>query len=175
MGWYGATRSISLLGGVAGSCRRYGQRIGNILLAKTVIYLYNNALAASTTRTYRTGQKHWTAFVTRYPAIPQHPFPHQPLREFELALAFFAAHLALQPSILCGSTVAGYLSHVRSEWRRAGCAKVYLSSQFVATVTRGIHRALPSKPDSRHALLLFDCPPPQIFLTPPTPPHSLPP
>ena len=159
--------------GVTSACLRYGQLYANEHLAKAVIYFYDNAWAASTTRTYKTGQRHWASFIASFPAIPHYPFPHTLPRQFELALAFFAAHLALQPTITRGSTVASYLAHVRTEWRKAGCTKKYLSSHFVATVTRGIHRALPAKPDSRRALLLLDCIPPPIFMKPPDPPAFL--
>ena len=158
--------------GVTSACLRYGQLYANEHLAKAVIYFYDNAWAASTTRTYKTGQRHWASFIASFPAIPHYPFPRTLPRHFELALAFFAAHLALQPTITRGSTVASYLAHVRTEWRKAGCTSKYLSSHFVATVTRGIHRALPAKPDSRCALLLLDCIPPPIFMKPPTHPHS---
>ena len=36
---------------------------------------------------------------------------------------------------------------------------------------KGIHRALPAAPDSRHAFLLLDCRPPQNFSTPATQPE----
>ena len=85
-----------------------------------------------------------------------------------MALAFFAAHLALQPTISRGTTVATYLSHVRADWRQAGCTEDKLSSQFVALVTRGIHRALPAAPDSRHAFLLLSCHPSPQFRNPPS-------
>ena len=159
--------------GVTSACLLYGQLYANEHLAKAVIYFYDNAWAASTTRTYKTGQRHWASFIASFPAIPHYPFPHTLPRQFELALAFFAAHLALQPTITRGSTVASYLAHVRTEWRKAGCTSKYLSSHFVATVTRGIHRALPAKPDSRCALLLLDCIPPPIFMKPPDPPAFL--
>ena len=157
--------------GVTSACLRYGRLYANEHLAKAVIYFYDNAWAASTTRTYKTGQRRWASFIASFPAIPRYPFPATIPRQFELALAFFAAHLALQPTITRGSTVAAYLAHVRTEWRKAGCTSKYLSSHFVAMVTRGIHRALPAKPDSRCALLLLDCVPPPIFMKPPHP-HS---
>ena len=59
---------------------------------------------------------------------------------------------------------------MRAGWRQAGCHKVYLSSKLVAYVTRGIHRALPAKPDSRQAFLLLACQLPRRFVHPPTAP-----
>ena len=85
--------------GVASSCLRYGEAIGNELLASAVIYFYQNAWAASTTRSYGTGQRRWAKFTSAHPLIRHYPFTRTPLREFELAIAFFAAHLALQPTI----------------------------------------------------------------------------
>ena len=155
--------------GVAASCRRYGEAIGNELLAKAVIYFYHNAWAASTTRAYGTGQRRWAAFTTSYPSVKYYPFTRSPLQEYELAIAFFAAHLALQPTISRGTTVAAYLSHVRADWRQARCPVEHLTSEFVALVTRGIHRALPATPDSRQALLLLACHLPAYFITPSTP------
>ena len=109
--------------------------------------------------------------ATVYLHIPWHqPFPasRAALQEFELALAFFAAHLALQPTITRGTTVAAYLSHVQTLWRHNGCPKSSLTSTFIAIVTRGIHRALPAIPDDRSAFLLLDCRPPPDFLHPTT-------
>ena len=155
--------------GVASSCLRYGEVIGNELLANAVIYFYQNAWAASTTRTYGTGQRRWAKFTSAYPLIRRYPFTRTPLREFELAIAFFAAHLALQPTITRGTTVATYLSHVRADWQKAGCPADRLTSKFVALVTRGILRALPATPDSRQAFLLLACHPPSYFINPSTP------
>ena len=117
-------------------------------------------------RTYKTGFRIWSQFLLQYPAISAYPLPRAAPQEFELSLAFFDAHLALQPSISRGTTVASYLTHVRHQWRRAGCPSRYLTSEFVALVTRGIHRALPAYPDSRQALLLLACRPPNDFLYP---------
>ena len=136
---------------------------------KSVIYFYRNAWAASTTRCYRTGQRRWAKFTASYPLVNRYPFSRTPLQEFELALAFFAAHLALQPTITRGTTVAAYLSHVCADWRQAGCPEDRLTSEFVALVTRGIHRALPATPESRQAFLLLACHPLPCFITPSSP------
>ena len=158
---HGTNCLVSFLG-VAIACQNYGEQIGNRILAKAVIFFYRNAWKASTTRTYKTGQRWWARFTAAYPAVRTYPFDQLSVQEHELALAFFAAHLALQPTIKCGTTVAAYLTHVRAEWRQAGCPEDRLSSPFVALVTRGIHRALPATPDSRHAFLLLSCSPPPI-------------
>ena len=42
-------------------------------------------------------------------------------------------------------------------------------SEFVAKVSRGIRRALPSDPDTRQAFLLLDCRPPRTFRDPRSP------
>ena len=165
--------SPSFLLGVVHTCLRYGERIGNRLLAKAVIYFYQNAWAESTARSYRTGQRRWEKFTASFPSIPLYPFPRNDLQEYELALAFYAAYLSLQPTITRGTTVAAYLSHVRAAWRLEGCHAKYLTSEFVAYVTRGIHRALPAKPDSRMAFLLLACHLPRRFLQPPNAPSFL--
>ena len=100
--------------GLTASCLRYGERIGSSTLAEAVIYFYHNAWTASTTRTYTTGQRRWQQFTSMFRDISPFPHPRAALQEFELALAFFAAHLALQPTITRGTTVAAYLSHVRT-------------------------------------------------------------
>ena len=143
--------------GLTASCLRYGERIGSSTLAEAVIYFYHNAWTASTTSTYTTGQRRWQQFTSIFRGISPFPHPRAALQEFELALAFFAAHLALQPTITRDTTVAGFLSHVRTLWRRNRCPKAYLTSKFVALVTRGIHRALHAIPDDRSAFLLLDC------------------
>ena len=162
---YSTNCLISFLG-VTIACLNYGEQIGNRLLAKAVIFFYRNAWKASTTRTYKTGQRWWAKFTAAYPAIRIHPFTRLSVQEHELALAFFAAHLALQPTIERGTTVAAYLTHVRADWRQAGCPEDRLSSPFVALVTRGIRRALPATPDSRHAFLLLSCSPRPHFQNP---------
>ena len=87
---------VSFLG-VTIACQNYGEQIGNRILAKAVIFFYRNAWKASTTRTYKTGQRWWAKFTAAYPAVKTYPFTHLSVQEHELALAFFAAHLALQP------------------------------------------------------------------------------
>ena len=93
---------------------RYGARLNEVLLTNAVVFFYNNSLKGSTKRSYGTGQRKWVAFTLKYQSIPFLPCPTSPLAEHELALAFFAAHLALTPSIKRGTTVASYLSHVRT-------------------------------------------------------------
>ena len=156
--------------GITASCVRYGERIGSPILADAVIYFYRNAWTASTARTYTTGQRRWQQSTSSFPGVSPSPHPRAALQEFELALAFFAAHLALQPTITRGTTVAAYPSHVRTLRRHNGCPKSFLSSKFVALVTRGIHRALPAIPDDRSAFLIRDCRPPPDFLHQPTAP-----
>ena len=92
----------------------YGTKLQNTLLTDAVIYFYNNSWKGSTTRSYGTGQRKWAAFTLKYPNIPFIPCPAASLSEHELALAFFAAHLALTPTITRGTTVASYLTHVRT-------------------------------------------------------------
>ena len=60
--------------GVTSACLRYGQLYANEHLAKTVIYFSNNAWAASTTRTYKTGRRRWTSFIASFLSIPHYPF-----------------------------------------------------------------------------------------------------
>ena len=148
---------------------RYGAKINKPLLKDAVLFFYCNSWKGSTTRTYGTGQRKWAAFVLKNHRIPLLPCPTAPLAEHDLALAYFAAHLALTPSITRGTTVASYLTHVRTMWRHAGCPKRVLESEFVARVMRGILRALPASPDSRQAFLLLDCRPPLIFSNPSSP------
>ena len=105
----------------------------------------------------------------RFPEVPYLPCPTSPLADHELALAFFAAHLALTPTIKRGTTVAAYLTHVRTLWRHAGCPEHLIASEFVGRVLQGIRRALPAAPDSRHAFLLLDCRPPPKFTDPSSP------
>ena len=133
------------------------------MLKDAVLFFYKNSWKRSTTRSYGTGQRKWAAFTLRYPSVPYLPCPTIPIARHELALAYFAAHVALTPSITRGTTVASYLSHVRTLWRNAGCPEHLLDSVFVGRVMKGIRRALPAAPDSRHAFLLLDCrPPPSV-------------
>ena len=97
-----------------GDCIQYGERVHAPLLTEAVIFFYNNAWKQNTVTKYKTGQRAWALFTTRYERIPHLPCAVGPLSEHELALAFFAAHLALTPSITKGSTVSAYLTHVRT-------------------------------------------------------------
>ena len=168
MGWYNRGHT-SPFSGVLGEVIRYGEKLNKPLLKDAVLFFYCNSWKGSTTRTYGTGQRKWAAFVLKNHRIPLLPCPTAPLAEHDLALAYFAAHLALTPSITRGTTVASYLTHVRTMWRHAGCPKRVLDSEFVARVMRGILRALPASPDSRQAFLLLDCRPPLIFSNPSSP------
>ena len=168
MGFYYHRRASSY-SGVMGDVIRYGNMLNQPLLKDAVLYFYGNSWKGSTTRSYGTGQRKWAAFALKHPRIPYLPCPSVPLAEHDLALAYFAAHLALTPSIARGTTVASYLTHVRTLWRHAGCPERFLDSEFVARVMRGIHRALPASPDSRQAFLLLDCRPPPDFSNPHSP------
>ena len=152
-----------------GDCIRYGEQIGSALLAEAVIFFYKNAWKNTSTRSYLTGQRWWSSFAARFNAIAYLPYDPTPLANHELALAFFAAHLALTPSINKGTTVTAYLTHVRTLWRQSGCPEHVLESDFVAKVTKGICRVLPADPDVRQAFLLLDCRPPHHFIQPRTP------
>ena len=152
-----------------GDIRRYASLIRHQLLGEAVLFFYNNSWKGSTTRTYGTGQRKWAAFTLKFKSIPYLPCPITSLPEHDLALAYFAAHLALTPTITRGSTVASYLTHVRTLWRNAGCPEHLLNSEFVGRVMKGINRALPAVPDSRQAFLLLDCRPPLEFSDPLTP------
>ena len=100
--------------GVIGDVMHYGSKLHDPLLTDAVIFFYNNSWKGSTTRSYGTGQRKWAAFTLKYRNIPFLPCPATALSEHELALAFFAAHLALTPKITRGTTVASYLTHVRT-------------------------------------------------------------
>ena len=151
-----------------GDVIRYGEKFEKPLLKDAVLFFYCNSWKGSTTRNYGTGQRKWAAFTLEHRKIPYLPCPTSPLAEHNLALAYFAAHLALTPTITRGTTVASYLTHVRTLWRHAGCPDHLLESEFVARVMKGIHRALPAAPDSRQAFLLLDCRPPPEFADPPS-------
>ena len=155
--------------GVMEDVIRYGTDLNKPLLTDAVLFFYYNSWKGSTTRNYRTGQRKWAAFSLEHRKIPYLPCPISPLAEHNLALAFFAAHLALTPTITRGSTVAAYLTHVRTLWRHAGCPEHLLDSEFVTRVVKGIKRALPAAPDSRHAFLLLDSIPPPEFTEPQSP------
>ena len=168
MGHYNLRRA-SPYSGVMGDVIRYGFQLKQSLLKDAVLFFYCNSWKGSTTRSYGTGQRKWAAFAFKHHRIPFLPCPTAPLAEHDLALAYFAAHLALTPTITRGTTVASYLTHVRALWRHAGCPEKCLESEFVARVMKGIHRALPASPDPLQAFLLLDCRPPRDFTNPDSP------
>ena len=118
------------------------------------VELYHSALAPSTKKTYKTGAKHLRNFLSRYPGLPQVPFPRQPVSIGTLTLCFFAASLFLRDTIKSAQTVRCYISHAKNYCINLGCDPTSLDSEELARVLRGISRALPKIADTRPPFLL---------------------
>ena len=87
-------------------------------------------------------------------AVAPFPFQRQCLRKTELTIAFFMAHLLLRPTIKKASTILCYESHVKSWFRKEGCHPAEYSTIFLKQVRAGLKKTLPSRRDSRSALIL---------------------
>ena len=94
------------------------------------------------------------------------PFQRTYLNFTELHLAFFMAHLVLQPSIKAGSTISGYLVHVKYGFREAGCDPSAYDTVFLRQIKTGVRKSFPSGPDKRHPFLLPQYINRMVFLRP---------
>ena len=87
----------------------FGMKHRVVALAETGSDLYDAALAPSSEKTYKTGQRAYFRFVQeleRYDA--SFPFKKRCLSETELQLAFFMASLLLKGSITSTNTILSY-------------------------------------------------------------------
>ena len=132
----------------------FGETRGIPKLAEVVWDLYEAALQPSSRRTYGTGQRAYTRFVNSMTNGDHLPFQRRILGDTELNLAFFMAFLLLEPKITKATTILGYESHVKYEFREEGCKKGEYDTLFLKQIRRGLRNTLPSFPDSRHPLLL---------------------
>ena len=82
-------------------------------LAEVVMELFQAALQSSSHRTYRTGQRAYSRFISSMTGGVHFPFRHRTLPETELNLAFFMAFLLLEPTITKASTILNYETHVK--------------------------------------------------------------
>ena len=137
---------------------QFGRTIGRPDLAEIVADLWDAALEESSHRTYRTGQRAYLKYIKTLTATAARnamsPFQRTYLNFTELHLAFFIAHLVLQPSIKAGSTIAGYVVHVKYGFREAGCDPSAYDTVFLRQVKTGVKKSFPSGPDKRHPFLL---------------------
>ena len=117
--------------------------------------LYDSAIQESSRRQYGTGQRAYLRFAGKL-SIPGGFFPFQKrrLENTELTLAFFMAHLLLKPTIKKASTILCYEAHVKWMFRREGCDPEKYQTPFLQQVRKGLKKTLPSRRDSRSALIL---------------------
>ena len=69
-------------------------------------------------------------------------------------MAFFMAYVLLRPTIKKASTILCYELHVKWQFRREGCDPEEFSTTFLKQVSTGLRKTLPSRRDSRSALIL---------------------
>ena len=60
----------------------------------------------------------------------------------------------MKPSITVGTTIEGYETHVKYWFRTEGCPEVEYNTPFLCQLQTGIKKTLPSRADTRRALLL---------------------
>ena len=119
-----------------------------------VYTLYNNALATSSKKTYRSGTNHFRKFVSTFPKLESVSVQFPPPSEHILTLCFFAAKLSLKKSIKSNKTITSYIRHVKNSWIQNGVDPESLNSDVLKRVLKGLKRRLPSKMDTRPAFLL---------------------
>ena len=123
-------------------------------LAPLVFDLYKEALATSSKKTYRTGEKHFQKFINRFPNMCPLPFPNKTPSTATLTLCFFSVFLFLKKSIKSAATVKSYVRHVKNYWIQMGCDPSCFESEELTRVLKGISRRRPPKRDDRPAFLL---------------------
>ena len=152
--------------GVQSTFEMYGCLVGATSWAPLASRFYKMALATSSRKTYKTGEKHLRKFLAFFPKIPDRPFPVKPPALSELTLYFFAAYLFMKRSIKSAATIRSYISHAKNYWIELGCTPELLKSDILSRVLRGISRSKPKKRDQRPAFLLPHYGLPLIFRHP---------
>ena len=132
----------------------FGERRGLTEFVPLVYSLYNNALATSSKKTYRSGTNHFRRFVSTFPKLEsisaQKPSPSEHI----LTLCFFAARLYLTKSITSNKTIKSYIRHVKNSWIHNGVDPESLNSDVLNRVLNGLNRHLPRKKEARPAFFL---------------------
>ena len=123
-------------------------------LAPVVLDLYDNALATSSKKSYKTGTNHFTKFLTAFPELKSVNLPIPPPSSHILTLCFFSVSLFLKKSIKSSNTIRSYIRHVKNSWIKRGCDPKSLKSDVLDRVLKGLKRRLPAKRDARPAFLL---------------------
>ena len=141
-------------GGVQAAFHRFGERRGMKALSPLVCKLYNDALATSSKKTYKTGTNNFKKFLAAFPKVATVDLPTPPPSQYILTLCFFAVALFLKKSIKSASTIRSYVRHVKNQWIQNGCDPEALKSNVLDRVLKGLKRWLPSKRDARPAFLL---------------------
>ena len=123
--------------------------------AEVVMDLYDAALAESSKKTYKSGQRAYSRFLTKLPIFHrQLPFLPCLLSELELRLAFFIADMVLDVPPKAASTMRGYMTHVKYQFREQGCDPDLFESAFLRQLLRGVDKSFPTDKDKRIAFLL---------------------
>ena len=128
--------------------------------------LYNQALATSSKKVYKTGVNHFRKFATQYPNVNSIPLPCPLPSASTLILCFFTASLSLRKSIKSAATIKSYIRHVKNYWIQLGCKPSCFESDILDRVLKGVTRRYPPKRDSRPAFLLPHYKFPFIFCHP---------
>ena len=114
-------------------------------LAPVVFELYNNALATSSKKSYKTGTNHFHKFQKAFPGLNTVCVPTPPPSKHILTLCFFAVSLFLKKSIKSANTIRSYVRHVKKLWIQNGCKPELLKSDVLDRVLKGLKRQLPPK------------------------------
>ena len=146
----------------------FGRAHGVPHLADVVVDLFNSALQPSSRRTYGTGQRAYSRFMTTMQGGIAFPFRRRELGQTELNLAFFIAFLLLEPNVRQASTILNYETHVKYLFKEEGCSDEAWSTPFLKQVRKGLRNTLPTMSDKRKPLLLPLVAAHSLFATPRT-------
>ena len=106
---FGSLKNKTLFKGIQAAFRRFGKRKGLIILSPIEFNVYNNALATSSKKTYKTGTNHFRKFMTAFPKLSSVHFPILPPSQHILTLCFFSVALFLKKSIKSSRTIRSYI------------------------------------------------------------------
>ena len=123
-------------------------------LSPLVCKLYNDALATSSKKTYKSGTNHLKKFLAPFPKVARVDLPSPPPSQYILTLCFFEVALFLKKSIKSNCSIRSYVRHVKNQWIKNGCDPEDLKSNVLDRVLKGLKRWLPSKKHARPAFLL---------------------
>ena len=119
-----------------------------------MLNLYCEALAPSSRKSYRSGEKHFQKFLAVYPSLSITPYQINIPSNLSLTLCFFSASLLQKDTIKSAASIRSYLGHVKNLLLQEGCHPEDFESETLSRVLNGVSKILPKLPDRRPPFLL---------------------